>query len=85
MLDLMIPVSRATPKNGTEVVARVEKYHITPLTYDEGWPMLNVISWIWKGNTKKCSCHKLRWTPNMKSSGVCKKCGTTWKKDKSKG
>ena len=76
--DLMISVKRALPKPGTEVIARVEEHHITPLVYDKGWPMRDVISWVWKSKTRKCSCHKLRWNKKSLRSGKCPKCGTRW-------
>ena len=75
--DMMIPVKRALPKDGTEVIARVERYHITTLEYDRGWPMRDVISWLWKSKSK-CSCHKLRWNTESKQHGKCPKCGTRW-------
>jgi len=75
----MIPVSRALPADGMEVVARGEDDSIIRTIYDNGFPMDGVKSWVWLPKAV-CACHVLRWNKKSKKRGVCPSCGTRWKK-----
>jgi hypothetical protein len=77
-IDLMIPVKRAIPAEGTKVYVRFEDKSSGPAIFTKGKfrhnNEQNVISWIHNSITNQCKCTKL------KKVGKCKNCGTKWKK-----